>query len=1020
MSKDLKHLLSDIGLDKYLAGFIDAGIDLDVLSDLESADFRELGVTLGDQRRILKAAAQTRDRHEVVERRFLSLLFIDVVGSTEMSTRMDPEDYRHAMFSYQSKCEEILLEMGGHLARKFGDGILAYFGFPQSREDDTRRAAQAALEIVRQVPEIRKEGQSPLHVRIGVATGMALVDENPSDLGRERGQVFGETPNLAARLHQVADANSVVICDQTHSILADQFEFESLGFHTLKGLPQPVEAWKLAGNAKVSGSGMLDRIRPTRPIVNRVEEIGIVTARWEKALNGSGQVVLLDGCAGIGKSSLVGHLSDVLDDQNAQCLYWQCDIDQRGRALHPIAAQIEQDIAQRELLLNADTTSATRGWINEFCPDLKDAGGLLSSILMVGDGRLAMGEDLTSTDKRLKMFELLFAYLHTSQRRHPVKLIIEDLHWIDPTTLEFLGELAARCKDWRMLVLCSQRDDAPVALPKAPNVTDVHLEALTEDRSREVLLRELEEYDAPDMLKDHIIQRCEGIPLYIEEVARAVLENRQGATATLAIPDRNLNQSGGDVPSSLLGLLLSRLDNRAGAREIATVASAIGRRFSVDLLGRLVATPAARTSAILDQLVAARILRRFDQGQYEFCHSVMQDAAYQVLLKERRVVAHRKIAEIIQAEFAGSPDTRPANIAHHYTAAEMWQEARTFWISAALEMQHFAAHREAVQYCKRALEVNAHAASEEERRDSEIEIRELMFTSQESSVWWSKDIVSNLDRIRQVRKDRGDSSELLTVVNGLAGDHVLSGRFTAAKEMADEMLKADDFPADIAKILACRIHGICDFFAGQRQDAIAHFRQASDLASDVDEAILKQYYFANVVLVSEAFIAWAKALDGDAEGARSDLITVISGTATEGNVIRKLYAQNLVSCVYQALHDPQSVLHFAEPAQALATESDQIYWHGWATIMKGWAHAKLGRHDAGVEDIRQGISAYESTGARQFVPYAQTLLCEACVLAGQKKEATKILGRLNDKQLSREMRFIDPMLEELSNRLGHS
>jgi len=374
------------------------------------------------------------------------------------------------------------------------------------------------------------------------------------------------------------------------------------------------------------------------------------------------------------------------------------------------------------------------------------------------------------------------SYLDGLQLRRPVKLVIEDLHWIDPTTLEFLEELVAQIDGMRILILGSERDTEPVSFPDHPNLIREDLKALDSTISRKILEREFSHIDAPLELRTQIIERCEGIPLYIEEVARAVLEeNRRTDGATLTIPDRALELQGSTLPSSLLGPLLSRLDSRAGARELASVAATIGRRFSVRMLQHLSAMPIGQMRSVLGQLVSAQILRRVDDrdgGQFEFGHSVMQEAAYQVLLKDRRIAAHKTIAETLQTEFAQSVEAKPANIAHHYAASEMWPEARTFWINAALEMQHFGAHREAVQYCTQALHANGRCLKSDVTRDSEIEIRELMFTSQESSVWWSKDIVSNLGELRRLRQDRGDGSELLTVVNGLAGDHLLSGRLS--------------------------------------------------------------------------------------------------------------------------------------------------------------------------------------------------------------------------------------------------
>ena len=601
MSADLREFLSEIGLSELFDQFVSAGIDLDVIDDLSGADFRELGVSLGDQKRIERARRTRPATAGVIERRLLSLLFIDLAGSTEMSVRMDPEDYRHLMFAYQTKCKEILVANGGHLARKFGDGILAYFGFPQMRETDTRRAAEAALQIVREVPLL--VGQEELAVRIGIATGLTLIDEHPGDEGRERGQVFGEAPNLAARLQSIASPNSVVVCEATTSVLADHFDLHFIG---------KTSAQRAAGACQtVSGcrcrrwTNRTSGIASTAAILNSSPRSERSSNAWSEVKEGTGRAVLLEGGPGVGKSSLVGHIADLLVQDEAAILYWSCDLDQRGRALHPVASFLKAEIEQIRVAAHLTETDATGQWIARYCPHVDGAAQLIGSILQ---GGFESGAATDSLGSRVRLFELLDGYLDRLQETAPVALIVEDVHWIDPTTLEFLGEFGETLQSRRILLLLVQRASEPVRFSKSVPLSRITLEPLDDATSRKILDRELASLPAPKMLKDQIIARCEGIPLYLEEVARAVVERNAGEG--LALAERTFSPHRGDLPTSLLGPLLSRLDSRQGARELASVAATIGRRFSVRMLRRLVARDDAEIGRVLEDLVSAQILRK--------------------------------------------------------------------------------------------------------------------------------------------------------------------------------------------------------------------------------------------------------------------------------------------------------------------------------------------------------------------------------------------------------------------------
>ena len=1015
MSEKLENLLAGIGLEKYLDRFLDAEVDLDILAELDSTDFRELGVSLGDQRRISRELERLAKPAEVVERRLLSLLFIDVVGSSQMAVQMDAEDYRNLMFEYQDLCEKILIRKGGHLARKFGDGILAYFGFPQSRENDARHAAEAALEIVEDVSKLKVAGQDKLQVRIGIATGMSLVDEILSDDGRERGQVFGEPPNLAARLQHLASPNTILICEQTHRALSRYFETEYGGAHEVKGWTEPMPVWSVEAQSNL-GQQKVRNSNGNGRFLNRESEIEIVRSSWAKVLNSQGQLIVLEGCAGIGKSALIGHLIDTLHDENAHTVYLKCEIDQRGRPLHPFAKYFEQEIALSALYSNASKEIAAKEWLTTNVEGSDHSANIFDAIL---NAKQSAQGTLDSAEMRAQIFEFLFRYTGSLHAERPVKLVVEDLQWIDPTTLEFLGEIAETIDDQRMLLLCSQRDDSNVEIPNAsPHI--LQLEALSDTIATKIVDRELESIEVPASLKSQIVNRCDGIPLYIEEVTRAVIDNaRRGKEGKVAIPEKQMDLPSGELPTSLLGPLLSRLDSRVGARQVASFASAIGRRFSVSMLEQLIDMPRAQIEEVLSELVAAQIIKRLEAGreiQFEFGHAVMQDAAYQILLKDKRQEAHAKIAQALEADFQDTPEAQSANIAYHYNAAENWEQACSFWMKAAGEMQAFGAHREAISYCEQALNANSNLASSSDESDVEIGIRDTMRVSQEMAEWWSPQYMENLEKIQSLREEKGETHEYFGLLNGLAGSHLLLGRFGLAKQFAEKILSLSGEEEIIQIVLAERMIGICEFYSAEFDESIKHLEKAKGLASTQDEEEMRKFYYADVALVSEVFILWSKILKSKVDVDKNDLSGVEADIFNKNHSPSRLYGHGVYSSCMQVFGDAEACLKHAKAALDLASELEQPYWSAWSGMMIGWAEASLGELDTGIARIEAALADFMATGKSQIVPYGKFLLAEALYLKGLHAKATEIVGEISQKD-AHELEFITPMVAQLQSKL---
>src|SRR5271170_1225292 len=664
---DLGGWLRSLGLEQYEAAFRENEINERVLPSLTQEDLKEIGVgPVGHRRLLLEAIAALRDDtgaakpppadvatkssapsvtpEDRAERRQVTVMFSDLVGSTALSARMDPEDLREVISAYQKSVVASVQRFGGFVAKYMGDGVLIYFGYPQAHEDDPDRAVRAGLEIVAAITALKSSVH--LQTRVGIATGLVVVgDLIGSGEAQERG-IVGETPNLAARLQGIAEPNMVVIAEGTRRLLGNLFELEDLGAKDLKGIAGPVLAFAAvrASSAEgrfeaMHGSGLTD-------LVGREEELELLLRRWSRAKAGEGQVVLLSGEAGIGKSRLTAALLERLASEPHTRLRYFCSPQHTDSAFYPIIGQMERaaglarDDTPRARLDKLDAVLA------QTSTSKRDAALLADMLSLANDGRYPL-LDLAPEQRRQGTLEALTTQLVGLASQHPVLMIFDDVHWIDPTSLEVLGQTVDRIATLRVLLIVTFRPEF-----EPPWVGRAHVAALTINRlpKRDVdamIDRVVGNKLLPPNVRQDIIERTDGIPLFVEEMTKAVLEaENEGAAqrTAAAVPSPSLA-----VPASLHGSLMARLDRLGPAKEVAQIGSAIGRKFSHPLLAAVVRKPEAELVSALDRLVAAGLL--FQQGvpphpTYLFKHALVQDAAYGTLLREPRRTLHARIADI--------------------------------------------------------------------------------------------------------------------------------------------------------------------------------------------------------------------------------------------------------------------------------------------------------------------------------------------------------------------------------------
>ena len=733
--------LEKLGMSEYAERFAENKIDVSVLHHLTDQDLKDIGVALGHRRKILAAIAEfagaapavskpvlaaepkTRDS---AERRQVTVLFSDLVGSTALSARMDPEDLREVISAYQKCVAETVQRFGGFVAKYMGDGVLIYFGYPQAHEDDAEQAVRAGLELVAAVGGLKSP--VPLQTRVGIATGLVIVGDLIGSGEAQERRIVGDTPNLAARLQGLAEPNSVVIAESTRDLLGNLFELEDLGARDLKGIAGPVRAWTALRASAVESRFDALHVTGLTELVGREEELEILLRRWSKAKTGEGQVVLLSGEAGIGKSRLTAALLERLADEFHTRLRYFCSPQHTDSAFYPVIGQMERAAT----LSHDDSAQAKLDKLDALLAvtstDKQDAALFADMLSLKSDGRYPT-LDLTPEQRRQRTLEALVSQTEALARVNPVLMIFEDAHWTDPTSLEVFSRIVDRLPSLRVLLIVTFRPEFDAPWIGRPYVTALTINRLAQRDIEAMIDRVVGNKLLPAHIRQDIIERTDGIPLFVEEMTKAVLEAGSEVAAQRTVA--SIPSTAMAVPASLQASLMARLDRLGSAREVAQIGAAIGREFSHDLLAAVAGKTDAELGSALDRLIAAGLL--FRQGvpphaSYLFKHALVQDAAYSTLLREPRRAMHARIAEMLESQFTDIADNQPELLARHCTEAGLIEKAATLWGKAGQRSLERSALVEAIAQLTRALDQIATLPATPALRREKIKLQVALIT----------------------------------------------------------------------------------------------------------------------------------------------------------------------------------------------------------------------------------------------------------------------------------------------------
>jgi class 3 adenylate cyclase/predicted ATPase len=1010
---DVAAWLRALGLEQYAPAFRDNDVDGEVLPELTSDDLISIGVTsVGHRRKLLAAIAALRTEPPTVaqpaasatsdatpppkidaERRQLTVMFCDLVGSTPLSVRFDPEDLREIIAAYHRAVAEVVGSFDGFVAKYMGDGVLTYFGYPRAHEDDAERAVRAGLGVVDAVARLHVKS-TELQARVGIATGLVVVGDLIGEGSAQEQSVVGETPNLAARLQTLAEPDAVVIAAGTRRLVGDLFEYRDLGAVEVKGIAAPLPAWQVLRPSVVASRFEALRGSALSRLVGRDEEIDLLLRRWSRAKAGDGQVVLVSGEPGIGKSRITAALEERLHAEPHLRLRYFCSPYHQDSALYPFIDQLgraasfvrdDPPVARLEklgaLLARAE-------------PPDEDVA-LLADLLSLPASQHHPLPNLSPQRKKERTLEALIRRLEGLARRQPVLMVFEDAHWIDPTSRELLDLTVERIHSLPVLLIVTFRPEFQPPWTGQPQVSMLALNRL-DRHARTALVEQIAGGRAlPDEVVAQIADRTDGVPLFVEELTKSILESgllrEEGDRYVL---DRALPPFA--IPTSLQDSLRARLDRLASVRLVAQTGAAIGREFSYTLLHAVSRIPEDELQTALSRLVSSELV--FQRGTppdavYSFKHALVQDAAHGSLLRNTRLQLHAQIAKALEAHFPEMMENQPELLARHYAEAGLVEKSIAYWGKAGHRSAARSAMAEAAAQFQKGLDQLALVPDTPERQRHELEFCNALgvvlnvvkgFAAPEPGYVFA--------RARELWEQLGSPEEFLRVPFGQSRYHVFRGELELAERLDEELLRLSRQRNNSAGLILGHLSAGRNLrFSGRFGLSQSHLEEVLALydpnshRSLVDQAGIhpqnNSQSLLGIVLFCLGFPdqALARSNAAIAEARRLAHPPSLASSLANGASVLSLVGDNAAQ-----QHE------WADELVAVTTEQGFPLWRAQGTIYCGWGMVKKGDVAEGISLLRRGSSAYRATGAEVWAPHF-ALLARACEIVGQIEEGLTLL-----------------------------
>lgn len=983
----------------------DNDIGADIILSLVEADFEKLGVSMGDRKRLVRAISElqataeasaatgpARPEAPASELRQLTIMFCDLVDATALCERLTPEQWREVVLAYQQEASAIIERHGGAIAQYLGDGLLVYFGHPQAYEDTVERALLAGLSLAGSIPELKLRPVSVhevlrLSLRIGIHTGEVVIGEIGGGARREQ-LALGDAPNLAARLQALARPDTVVISDTTRKLAGGSFEYQNLGHHHFKGISLPRQVWQVTRvSAAASRFDAATSHASLTPLMGRAKEIGLLKARWLTALQGEGQVVVLSGEAGIGKSRVVKELRDRLGNAGLNAVRLQCSSHHLHRAFHACIDHLERSLGLTRDMPDTVKLDRLEALVVARAQRPVAQVALLANMLSIpGDERY--GPFVDSPNRREQDTAVaLVDLMRGLAAREPALVLLEDVHWADPATLAFAGQLIERLVECPLMLVITHRPEFQPPWPQHAHVAHLKVGGLSEAQITSLVSRLSEGRSLPAGLIRHIVDKTDGIPLFVEELTRSILEQADGGGAL---------DAGRDVPATLRDSLMARLDRFAAAREIAQIGAVVGREFSQELVEALADMPLVKVAHGLSALAQSGLATQQGSHQgtvYAFKHALVRDAAYDSLLTSRREALHRRVVQVMEARFPDVVEAEPELLARHASAARQPAVAIPYWRRASEQALQRLALTEAAAHVNAGLSSTSALPPSLDRDQIEMQLHaSLGSIHMLDKGWAAPEVAKAYARAHELARTADKVEESVWPLWGVAIFHLVQGQTMQAQRFGERMVTvARQSNSRSIWLVTNMLHTQLCLYSGRFDEVALHCQQVEHRYCDPQDRALINLYSTDLKLVSMVHGSQARWITGETADADALCLAQERFAATLNHPYSMAWVLTWGAMSYLHRGDVPGLVTRVDEGLRIAQEHGFAYVVSMAGIAQGWARTRQGELEAGIEQMRRSLDAFKATGAGIAVPFFQTLLAEALGQAWRPQEGLALL-----------------------------
>ncbi|MFA3918914.1 AAA family ATPase [Ruegeria hyattellae] len=985
MPEDLKQWLERLELEKYADFLEENEVALLDLPHITEQDLKDLGLPLGPRRRLLANAAKLAQQSpetsvdesgslvpmsdQSAERRQLTVMFVDLVGSTSLSAGLDPEEMREVIRGFQNAVAGEITRLDGHVAKFMGDGALAYFGWPRAHENEAERAVRAGMALLEAIEHLITPDGTPLAARMGIATGLVVVGDLVGEGSAREEAVVGDTPNLAARLQALARPGQIVVAETTSRLLGGLFDLENLGQHDVKGLAAPIAAYAVVGERTLESRFAGRDSANMSEIVGRDQELALLMERWGQAVKSEGQMVLLTGEAGIGKSRITQAIFDELRDQDHTKIRYQCSPYHTDSALYPAIQQLRLSAGFAAQDNNDARLDKLEALLRQGTSNTAAHAPLIAPLLALDAETRYGASDLSPEQLRSRLLQALIDQLVGLGEARPVCFVIEDAHWIDPTTLELVELALNSVASSRILVLMTARPTFEHGFGGHPVVTRLMLNRLGRSQVANIVARVGGGKPLPAPVLDEITAKTDGIPLFVEEIAKVVLESgtlrEEDGAYVLTGPLSALS-----IPATLHDSLMARLDRLHPVKEIAQIASVIGRTFDYQTLAAITSHSDGDLAAALDRLVEAELLFRRGtppEANYLFKHALVRDAAYESLLKSRRQTIHADLLTTLEAK----DDAHPEILAYHAEQAGETEKAIWYWARAGDDAFARPAHREAVNHYESALRLVRGAKDGE--RDSERELELLLrlnHTNMAGRGYAHPVTVDGFAEARRLVNSIGESPHRFPIYYGNWVISHVSGQQANALEIAEEIFDAasGDHNPDHS-FMSARSFYLSRTMTGAFETAERDYERVLELYDPERETDLTRQYGQSPHLGLRCYRAIGLACRGFPSRAWDEMIGVPEHSEQLGHSNTIGYAYTHYGMLAWLLGKHETAEEFSRRAIQVAEEHGLVMWKGIAMLVLAAVLPSRGQPEEAVDLMEEGMARCEESNTHVYVPY---------------------------------------------------